>query len=227
MNDPGAPFRGFLPPTENWSKLPHQLIEAFPLIETLGEALSILYVLRHTWGFGDEDKKISIDEFRYGRKRRNGTRLDHGTGLSEPTLREGLSRAIRHGFICVEIDDHDKGRVEKYYRLSERATEELGGKKLTPGGERSLPPPPKKVAPRGQDSFNWGKESFSRTEKETSGKIPAKDTGEIVGVPDLKRPHGLIERLERDLSKPDLPARVRDRIEKIIAKRKAQMEDPP
>jgi len=111
-------FSGFAPPVENWSKLPHELIDALPLIETIGEMKVILYVLRHTWGYQDEEKRITLDEFCDGRKRRDGSRLDNGTGLSKPTVIDGIERAVKHGFLEVETDERDKGRVKKLYRLT-------------------------------------------------------------------------------------------------------------
>ena len=58
------PFSGFVPPTENYSKLPHAMIEALPLVTSLAEMKVILYVLRHTWGYQDDEKRINLDEFR-------------------------------------------------------------------------------------------------------------------------------------------------------------------
>ena len=58
-----------------------------------------------------------------GRKRADGTRMDKGTGLSEMSVRRGLEAALKRGVIEVVIDDHDKGRVEKRYRLLMRAQE--------------------------------------------------------------------------------------------------------
>jgi hypothetical protein len=140
-------FEGFGPPIENWSKLPHQFIDALPLIETIAEMKVILYVLRHTWGFQDDKKRITGDEFAEGRKTKDGTRLDNGTGLSKPSIRDGIKRAIEHGFLIVETDDSDKARIKKYYSLNQ-----LGVKVLPPGG--------KSFTPRGKDSY-------PRTEKET------------------------------------------------------------
>ena len=76
-------FRGFEPPDESWSKLPHALVEALRLVKTIQERKVVLYVLRHTWGFQEfgQVKRISSDEFIHGRRRRDGTRLDDGTGL--------------------------------------------------------------------------------------------------------------------------------------------------
>lgn len=122
-------FDGFSPPSENWSKLPHAMILALPLISTLGEAKCILYVLRHTWGYQEYEewqaKHITLDEFLHGRKRRDGTRLDNGVGMSKPSVLKGLRRAIRNGFLIRFVDNSDRGREMHYYRLR-RHKEEPG-----------------------------------------------------------------------------------------------------
>jgi DNA-binding PadR family transcriptional regulator len=119
------PFDGFPDPRENWSKLPHVLINALPLIETVSELKVILYILRHTWGFHDDEKRITLDEFAKGRKRRDRSRLDGGTGLTIPSIRDGIKRAVAHGFIVVTTDDRDKARVKKFYSLAEKQIEKL------------------------------------------------------------------------------------------------------
>src|SRR3972149_938975 len=141
-------FNGFIPPVQNWSKLPHQLIDALFIIETEAELKVILYILRHTWGYHDEEKKITIDEFCNGRKRRDGSRLDKGTGLSSNAVKDGIKRAIKHGFIEVDEDASDEARIKKYYRLSEVDPQQKpGGQKLTPW-ESEVDPLPSEVDPR-------------------------------------------------------------------------------
>ena len=151
-------FPGFDEPTANFSKLPHQLINAFDQIETFGELKVILYILRHTWGFQERRKKITMDEFEHGRKRRDRTRMDNGTGLSGPTIANGLKRAVAHGFIEVEVDDRDLGRVKRYYslRMGESLPQEPTG---TP-----------KTIESPQESLERGKETLPRTEKDTEEK---------------------------------------------------------
>ena len=155
-------FMGFEHPKENWSKIPHTLIEAMPNITSLGEMKVILYLLRHTWGFQDigEFKKITLDEFAKGRKRKDRSRYDSGTGLSIPTIRKGLKQAIDHGFILIETDNSDKARQKNYYML-----------KMADGPdvENSLPPECKNLSPR-------LKESLPRTEKDTIERNSKKDT---------------------------------------------------
>ena len=135
-------FEGFDNPKQNWSRIPHQLIDALPIITSEAEMKVILYVLRHTWGFGDQRKTISIDEFCNGRKRRDGNRFDSGVGLSENAVKDGLKRAIEHGFLTIEIDKRDLGRIHKTYALKSQTGSEVDppqGQKLTPPGSEVDP----------------------------------------------------------------------------------------
>ena len=148
-------YSGFEEPKANFTRVPNDFLEAMHIIDTVGEMKVVYYILRHTWGFQDDQKKITLDEFEHGRKRRDGTRLDSGTGLSKPTIINGLKRAEQHGFIIVGKDDSDGGRVKKFYSLKMR-------KELDPRGKESL-----------QENDDRGKESLHRTEKDTTTK---KDT---------------------------------------------------
>lgn len=118
-------FNGFNLPRENWSKLPHDLIDAFPIFSSQGEVLVVLYILRHTWGYHESEKRITLDEFQHGRKRADGSRIDNGVGMAETSIIRGLAKANEHGFINIEIDDSDKGRIKKYYSLNMTSSESL------------------------------------------------------------------------------------------------------
>jgi hypothetical protein len=180
-------FAGFEEPRENWSKLPHALIEALPLMTSEAEVKVVLYVLRHTWGYHDADKRISIDEFARGRKKRDGLRLDAGCGLTDNTIKDGLRRAVEHGFIEVDEDSTDVARIKRYYKLRMREDESrrseidpphLGGQKLTP---------------RGSETDPLDSETDPRSEKETNRKTPPKENGdgvrEIVTIALYPSPH--------------------------------------
>lgn len=143
------PFQGFVQPKQNWSRLPHQLINSLPLFDSKAEIVVVLYILRHTWGYRDKRKRITLDEFEHGRKRKDGTRIDKGVGMTKPSVVSGLKSAHKHGFITIETDDSDKGRVKKFYSLANHAVL----KSLTPDG----------------------KETLHRTEKETSERNPKKE----------------------------------------------------
>lgn len=139
-------FDGFYPPTENWSKFPHQIIAYLPQFDKK-HIILLVYLLRHTWGYGDDDpKKITIDEFMHGRKRRDGSRIDGGTGLAKSSVINGLDELQRMGFIEVETDDRDKARIEKFYmlRMSKIYTSDVqnldtGGIKIRQRSEKDTP----------------------------------------------------------------------------------------
>jgi hypothetical protein len=163
-------FVGFELPKENWSKLPHTLIEALPQITSMAELKVILYILRHTWGFQefgeDQFKKITLDEFQNGRKARNKEtgkiyRMDHGTGLARANVIQGIRAAVAHGFIVKEQDDSDKARIENYYRLNMLNLRKKGYRIETPGVS---------------NQYLGGIESIPRSEKDTSERNSSVDT---------------------------------------------------
>ena len=173
-------FAGFDEPKENWSKLPHALIEALPLVESMAELKVILYVLRHTWGYHDDEKRISVDEFVSGRKHSqryldshpdSPARIDNGTGMSENAIKSGISKAIKHGFIKMWIDESDKARIKRYFSLS---TSE--GQELTPKGQK-LPPGEAEVDPRSK------KETIERNQQEKNIHVANATTTPQPSVP--------------------------------------------
>jgi DNA-binding PadR family transcriptional regulator len=162
-------FTGFKPPEQNWSKLPHALIDEMPNMSG-GELKVVLYILRHTWGYRDTEKRITIDEFINGRRRSDGERIDGGCGIASPTtVRAALREAEENGYIVVEIDDSDPARIKKFYALN--MSEELGGQKLTPApksDDQKLTPGDQKLTPRGSKIDH-------RTEKETNERNSKKE----------------------------------------------------
>ncbi len=113
-------FPGFCDPIENWSKLPHIFIDALPLIESLAELKVVLYILRHTWGYQETERRISLDEFAHGRKKKGSGRIDNGTGLTIRSIRLGLDEAERHGFILRVKNNCDGARTQITYSLAMR-----------------------------------------------------------------------------------------------------------
>jgi len=115
-------FGGFDGPTENWSKMPNALIgEHFTKITSLSEMKVVLYIIRHTWGYHEDERRISLDEFMNGRKNRNGERIDNGTGMSKNSIKDGIKRAKKHGLIVVDRDERDKARIVQYYSVKRKA----------------------------------------------------------------------------------------------------------
>ena len=125
-------FPGWEPPLENWSKLPHALISMLPDL-TFAELKVTLYILRHTWGFGNYSEYISlsVDEIRFGRKGKDSRRLDNGTGLSKQSVLTGLTKAIARNTMVVEINNTDRARIRKSYKLRSIKIRPLESKNLT------------------------------------------------------------------------------------------------
>jgi hypothetical protein len=164
-------FQGFQTPHSNYFRVPNDWPSITAKIDNLAELKCVEYVLRHTWGYSEYGvlKHISNDEFVGGRRRKDGSRIDEGTGLSLRAVRDGLNKAVDHGFLNEFVDDSDKGRIKKYYSLKmqdpievEESGEDEGDTLLEAQilGGQTLPPPRQSLPHR------RAKES-PRTEKDT------------------------------------------------------------
>ncbi|HVA89027.1 MAG TPA: hypothetical protein VNL71_04220 [Chloroflexota bacterium] len=112
-----APFEGFDPPESNFWRLPNNWFDLVAGFTSWAEHKVVEYVLRHTWGYHEYgvSKLITMDEFMHGRKRRDGSRMDAGCGMAENSIKKGIADAVAHGFLTVEVDDRDRGRIRKFY----------------------------------------------------------------------------------------------------------------
>src|SRR5215212_2941021 len=134
-------FPGFDRPESNFFRMPNSWTDITAEIDNIAELKVVEYVLRHTWGYQEYGikKHITMDEFVHGRRRRDGSRMDRGTGLSERAVRYGLAKAVERGLVEEEIDDTDRGRVKKWYglRMKQPTVSEDGtgrqGQDLQPG----------------------------------------------------------------------------------------------
>jgi hypothetical protein len=173
-------FEGFDIPRQNWFKMPNSWTDITAEIGGIAELKVVEYVLKHTWGYQEFEvpKHITNDEFMNGRRRKDGTRIDKGTGLSKKSVISGLKNAVAHGLLIEEIDDSDRARVKKSYYLrmapwveEERQTEDEPLEEYVDdnGGVKKVYPGVTKVYPRGV-------ESIPRTEKDTLERQQQKDT---------------------------------------------------
>src|SRR5581483_10104344 len=64
-----------------------------------------------------EPKRITLDEFRFGRRKRDRSRLRAGTSASEPTILTSIREGIASDTLYVEADGHDQGRIQKRYAV--------------------------------------------------------------------------------------------------------------
>jgi hypothetical protein len=157
-------FAGFSKPEANFFRLPNEWTDITAKVTSLAEMKLVEYVLKHTWGYSEFDvvKKITTDEFMNGRKKKSGERIDIGTGLSKPSVIAGLKSAVEHGLLEEEIDDSDKARIKKYYKLKMKTPieEDKPQKEDSHADVKNLY--------IGVKNFNSrGKESLHRSEKDT------------------------------------------------------------
>jgi len=144
------------------------MIEALPMVETVSELKVILYVLRHTWGFQEFDKlkRITLDEFQHGRKKGDGSRLDAGTGLSANAIKDGIARAIKHGFLIQVSDGRDFGRSSHVYQLRVSNSDTVSNSDNQASDSDSQP----------SEVDNQPSDSDTRSEKDTSERNSQKET---------------------------------------------------
>lgn len=110
-------FGGFASP-EDWAT-----ISAF--IDNLSEYKIVEWLLRHTW---DEWIEITTETFMNGYFNEDGSKTDYGTGLSKPSVLLGIKKAIQHGLIEQGVDDTDKTRIRKFYRVKIFVMDEVPAK---------------------------------------------------------------------------------------------------
>lgn len=190
---PHPTFQGFDLPRQNWFKMPNGWTDITAGISSLAELKVIEYVLKHTWGYQEYGltKRITTDEFMHGRRRKDGTRMDRGTGLSKPSVVAGLKSAVAHGFLEEIVDDADLARIKKYYSLKMLPGLSLEADEVRP---ETFPPPPaaggsdadsgvkmlapdvKMLTPDVKNLNTRGKDSLHRSEKDTLERHQQRDT---------------------------------------------------
>jgi len=175
-------FEGFEPPTANYSKLPNTLIGEMHNIKSVSELKVILYILRHTWGFRDSEKRITNDEFCEGRKQSDGTRLDGGCGLTPKSVRAGLASAVENGYITVTEDKSDLARIKRWYSINSKNEQTESAREKLPLAREKLPSwtgktpyrTEKETLERNIEKDNYGDSRFEKT-KNNSKSITAKE----------------------------------------------------
>ncbi len=148
---PAYRFAGFQNP--NYTLVPDEVFDELLSILSGGELKVLLYIIRRTFGFKKDSDNISLSQMLHGIARRDGTHLDHGAGLSKPTLLQALRTLQDKNIIETERRrSAEKGDEPTVYRLrfangSHRIDR---GQNSTPpvvkefdqgGGKQSLPGP--------------------------------------------------------------------------------------
>jgi hypothetical protein len=205
------PFAGFDPPESNFWRLPNNWFDLAAHFTSWAEHKVVEYILRHTWGYHEYGmvKLITMDEFMRGRKRKDGTRLDAGCGMAENSIKKGINDAVAHGFLIVQTDDSDKGRIKKYYAprmrrpfadegrhgsLAEGQALLLQGQDLT-HHQQTLTPGVLGMTPQRQQLTPGPHDIDPRTEQKPSQTHLKQELGRnnsrgsVVAMPKLERPN--------------------------------------
>lgn len=150
---PGTPqpsrFAGYTP--ANYTMVPDQLFDE-QLPDLSGAELKVLlYIIRHTFGWKKDSDNISLSQMVNGITRRDGSRIDRGTGVSKRTLLVVLRDLEDKGFIITtRRRSLEKGDEPTNYRLNVRGASqgEEGTaypvvQKLRQGGGEQIAPGPR------------------------------------------------------------------------------------
>jgi len=147
-------FSGFRSP--NFTSVPDEFFDELAPRLNGGEVKVLLYIIRRTFGFKKERDSISLSQMLNGIVKKNGDRLDYGTGMSKPsvcralnTLEEKLIITTTKQFDfkggCVatsyQLNMNGSTAIEKPSAPIERGSEEgegTPGKKMRQGGESHI-----------------------------------------------------------------------------------------
>lgn len=119
QHNPQEPFEGFDPPY--YTQVPDAVFDRF-LPELTGAELKVLlYICRRTFGFKKSDDDISISQLMHGITKRNGDRLDYGTGLSRDSVTRATKSLVDKGLILRTRNSSERrGDQATTYRLKMR-----------------------------------------------------------------------------------------------------------
>lgn len=92
-------FAGFSSP--NTTPVPDVLFDELLLILDNAELRVLLYIIRRTFGFKRSTDDISISQMVGGIRKKDGTVLDWGTGISKASVTRGLKGLLEKGIIIA------------------------------------------------------------------------------------------------------------------------------
>jgi len=93
-------FPGFPPEKQTWN-FP-TILNGYVHTLTGAEFKILWYIVRHTYGWQKNNDSISYAQFENGIIKKDGTIIDTGTGLTNPTINSALKQLEKRGFIKSE-----------------------------------------------------------------------------------------------------------------------------
>src|SRR5262245_59224409 len=127
----------------NSTQIPDVILDRWMAVLSGAELKVLLYIARRTYGFGKDSDNISLNQLARGIRRRDGTVLDLGTGLSVSGVKVACSTLIAKGLVIrsANMGQDGKGPEESTYRpnLYAPLPEGVGQKKAYPGQKKAHP----------------------------------------------------------------------------------------
>jgi phage replication O-like protein O len=116
MKNNEGQFIGFQTP--RYTQVPDELFDEL-LAELSGSELKVLlYVIRRTFGFKRDSDHISLSQMVSGIRRRDGTALDLGTGLSKDTVVLAVKALVKKGVLVQnKVYSEETGYEASEYAL--------------------------------------------------------------------------------------------------------------
>jgi len=108
-------FPGFKQP--GYTQIPDIFLDKVLSRLKESELKLLLYVFRHTFGYGKDIDEISMQQLTTGVVQSDGERIDHGTGLTEVTIYRAVKSLEEKKLIVVErkrYDERTRRKVNRY-----------------------------------------------------------------------------------------------------------------
>lgn len=110
-------FDGYAIP--NTTQIPDEFLDLHMAFLSGAEVKVMLYIFRRTLGFKRHADNISLNQLLTGIVKRDGTRLDYGTGLSKSTLLGAIKSLVEKQLIIIEQrQSSERGNEPTTYRLN-------------------------------------------------------------------------------------------------------------
>lgn len=191
----------------NSTQIPDVILDYWMAKLSGAEFKVLLYICRRTYGFRRETDTVSLSQLCDGITKRNGQRLDHGTGLSRPSVVAALKTLIEnHGLVAkVQSQNSDGSPAINGYTINldapmvetdtntDEATGDEGSKKIEPpqlnnltrGQLENLTTVVKKFNPQHSGDNTQGNNRQETRERETitTARAEARSTPPLPSVP--------------------------------------------
>jgi DNA-binding transcriptional ArsR family regulator len=103
----------------NSTQVPNEILDEYLSVLSEAEIKCLLYLVRKTFGYNKlQGDSISLTQFQHGVKRKDGSVLDTGTGLSRPAITKALATLESLELIEVKkVINKEKRNLTSLYRL--------------------------------------------------------------------------------------------------------------